>query len=72
MIIDNEENYHNEELNPHALLRRIFHLCEDASTNDAERLVLIHMDIEHYSIASGMRLSLKSPYERKPEKDKGT
>ena len=72
MAIDSEENYHDEELNPHALLRRIFRLCEDTSTNDAERLVLIHMDIEHYSIAAGMRLSLMSPDEENPKRTKGT
>ena len=71
MILDSEENYHNEDINPHALLRRIFHLCEDKNINDAERLVLIHMDIEHYSIASGMRLYLRSPDEEKSGRAKG-
>ena len=70
--MDNEENYHDEEFNPLAVLRSIFHTCEEVMegmTESDEAIESIHHRIEHFSATFGMRLSPLSPEQEENGED---
>ena len=64
--MDTEDNYHDEERNPNALLRAIFHNCFgviEGGMSAEETIKNIHQGIEHFATTTGMRLSMISPQE---------
>jgi len=64
--MDTEDNYHDEERNPNALLRAIFHNCfgvMEGGMSAQETIKNIHRGIEHFAANTGMRLSMIPPQE---------
>ena len=62
----NKDDYHDEERNPNALLRAIFHNCFgviEGGMSAEETIKNIHQGIEHFAKTTGMRLSMISPQE---------
>ena len=62
--MDTEDNYHDEERNPNALLRAIFHNCfgvMEGGMSAEETIKNILQGIEHFAANTGMRLSMISP-----------
>ena len=61
-----EDGYHDEERNPNALLRAIFHNCfgvMEGGLSAEETIKNIHKGIEHFAATTGMRLSMIPPQE---------
>ena len=70
--MDTEDNYHDEERNPNALLRAIFHNCfgvMEGGMPAEETIKNIHQGIEHFSANTGMRLSMIPPQEESHDQD---
>ncbi len=64
--MDTEDNYHDEERNPNALLRAIFHNCfgvMEGGMSAEQTIKNIHRGIEHFAATTGMSLSMLSPQE---------
>ena len=70
--MDTEDDYHDEERNPNALLRAIFHNCfgvMKGGMSAEETIKNIHQGIEHFAATTGMRLSMISPQEENNNQD---
>ena len=64
--MDTKDNYHDEERNPNALLRAIFHNCYGVvkgGMSAKETIKNIHRGIEHFAANTGMPLSMIPPNE---------
>ena len=63
--MDTEDDYPDEERNPNALLRAIFHYncfgVMKGGMSAEETIKNIHQGIEHFAATTGMRLSMISP-----------
>ena len=70
--MDTEDNYHDEERNPNALLRTIFHNCfgvMEGGMSAEETIKNIHQGIEHFATKTGMSLSMIPPQEENNDQD---
>ena len=70
--MNTEDDYHDEERNPNALLRAIFHNCFgviEGGMPAEETIKNIHQGIEHFATTTGMRLSMISPQEENNDQD---
>ena len=64
--MDTKNNYHDEERNPKALFRAIFHNCfgvMEGGMSAEETIKNIHQGIENFAVNTVMRLSMISPQE---------
>ena len=70
--MNTEDDYHDEERNPNALLRAIFHNCFgviEGGMPAEETIKNIHQGIEQFAATTGMRLSMISPQEENNDQD---